>query len=87
MRFVRRKLSKELDVTRIVPQQRETFIAYLAQMHPHQQSVCQKLAQITYNESLSSGSSSADEDAHTSLAWTGADKRNLELLFWDKERG
>ena len=56
-------------------------------MSMQQQSVCQKLAQITYDESLSSQSSSAGEEASTSFAWTGVDQHNLSRLFWDKEGG
>ena len=53
-------------------------------MSQSQQSVCQKLAQITFNDSLSSQSSS-EEDNLASFAWKGVDQHNFASLFWDKE--
>lgn len=82
MRFAKRKLRKEMDVARFVNQQRETYISYLSTMSSFQKSVCQKLAQITYDESLSSQSSSGEED-NTQYVWNGVDEHNLALLFWD----
>ena len=82
MKFAKQKIKKELDVARFINQQRETYMAYLTSMTPFQQSVCQKIAQITYNESMSSSSSSGSDD-NTNFVWNGVDETNLALLFWD----
>ena len=51
-------------------------------MSAYQQSICQKLAQITFDDSLSSQSSTGDEKRAVNR-WNGVDERNLALLFWD----
>ena len=79
--FAEEKLRKELDVARFINQQRETYISYLSTMTTPQQVVCQKLAQITYDDSMSSQISSDDDNTHH--AWGATDERNIELLFSD----
>jgi len=79
IRFAKLKLRKELDISRFINHQRETYISYLTNMPTHQQVMCQKLAQITFDDSLSSQNSSTDDNAQ--FVWNGTDKRNLALLF------
>ena len=82
LKFAKRKLNKQLDFARFVNQQRETYMAYLSTMACFQQSVCQKLGQITYDESLSSQSSSAGEhEGNAEFMWNGIDESNISLLF------
>ena len=82
LKFAKRKLNRELDFARFVNQQRETYMSYLSTMTCFQQSFCQKLAQITYDESLSSQMSSSANEDNTQFVWNGVDERNLSLLFW-----
>ena len=58
IRFAKIKTKKDLDVARFINQKRETYISYTANMSCSQQVMCQKLAQITYDDSLSSQDSS-----------------------------
>ena len=54
-------------------------------MASYQQSICQKLAQITYDQSLSSQSSSAaEQEDNAEFMWNVIDESNLSLLFWDQ---
>ena len=48
-----------------------------------QQSICQKLAQITYDESMSSSGSSNPDDDNAEFMWNGVDERNMSELFWN----
>ena len=48
-----------------------------------QQSICQKLAQITYDESMSSSGSSNHDDDNAEFMWNGVDERNMSELFWN----
>ena len=45
--------------------------------------MCQKLAQITFDDSLTSQNSS--DDGNTQFAWNVNDEENLDRLFHDKQ--
>ena len=82
-RFAEVNLRKELDISRFINQQRETYISYLTNMTDYQQAMCQKLAQITFDDSLTSQNSS--DDGNTQFAWNVNDEENLDRLFHDKQ--